>query len=154
MICSTRIQIEAQYQLKSLIHIAIDWIKWLVRGIGGFPFCFYLIQISIPFFQPHCPTLSGIIPGLGRFDPCPWGLGCEIRGGKTPHWTGTANSPATFGHFGGAGTLLWVDPVHAVAAVALTDRPFDEWSATALEVWPQFADAVLHEVAALPGAPG
>ena len=106
------------------------------------------------FATVQFPTLSGIIPGLGRFDPCPWGLGCEIRGDKSPHWTGTANSPATFGHFGGAGTLLWVDPIHDVAAVALTDRPFDEWSATALEVWPQFADAVLHEGETLSGADG
>lgn len=106
------------------------------------------------FTTVQFPTLAGIIPGLGRFDPCPWGLGCEIRGDKVPHWTGSANSPATFGHFGGAGTLLWVDPVHAVAAVALTDRPFDEWSSTALSVWPQFADAVLAEVASLSGADG
>ena len=56
------------------------------------------------------PELSGIVPGVGRFSPCPWGLGFEIRGDKQPHWTGTTNSPSTFGHFGGAGTFIWVDP--------------------------------------------
>lgn len=94
------------------------------------------------------PELAGLVPGVGRFDPCPWGLGTEVRGTKQPHWTGTTNSPATFGHVGGAGTLLWMDPVADVACIALTDRMFDEWSADALRLWPQFSDAVLAEVTA------
>lgn len=93
------------------------------------------------------PTLSGIVPGIGRFAPCPWGLGFEIRGEKHPHWTGTRNSPRTFGHFGGAGTFLWVDPAVGVACIALTDRAFDDWAPEALRVWPAFSDAVLAEVA-------
>ena len=92
------------------------------------------------------PTLGGIIPGVGRYEPCPWGLGCEVRGTKSPHWTGTHNSPATFGHFGGAGTFLWVDPDHDVATIALTDRPFDEWAGDALRLWPQLSDAVLRQL--------
>ena len=89
--------------------------------------------------------LSGVVPGVGSFRPCPWGLGVEIRGLKIPHWTGASNSPATFGHFGGAGTMLWVDPVAGVSVVVLTDRPFDEWSADALRLWPEFSDAALAE---------
>ena len=95
------------------------------------------------------PDLAGIVPGVGRFDPCPWGLGFEIRGEKHPHWTGTSNSPDTFGHFGGAGTFLWVDPGAtnhgAVACAALTDRPFDDWAAEALMRWPELSDAVLAD---------
>ena len=94
------------------------------------------------------PALAGIVPGIGRFDPCPWGLGMEIRGHKSPHWTGSTNSPGTFGHFGGAGTVLWVDPGEDLACVALTDRPFDEWAADALRLWPELADAVIAEVTA------
>jgi len=98
------------------------------------------------------PDLAGVVPELGRFDPCPWGLGFEVRGHKSPHWTGTRNSPETFGHFGGAGTFLWVDSGAAggpaVGCVALTDRSFDEWSAHALRAWPAFSDAVIAEVAA------
>lgn len=89
------------------------------------------------------PTLRGVVPDLGSFDPCPWGLGAEIRGHKQPHWTGSRNSAATFGHFGGAGTVLWVDPMADVACVALTDRMFDEWKDEALTLWPRLADAVL-----------
>jgi CubicO group peptidase (beta-lactamase class C family) len=95
--------------------------------------------------SPQFPTLAGIVPDVGRFDPCPWGLGVEVRGAKTPHWTGRANSAATFGHFGGAGTMMWVDPLADVGVVALTDRSFDEWSADALRLWPEFSDAVLAE---------
>lgn len=100
---------------------------------------------AMAFRTVQFPELAGVVPDLGRFDPCPWGLGAEIRGHKTPHWTGTRNSPDTFGHFGGAGTLLWVDEGAQIAVVALTDRPFDEWSAEALRLWPRFADAVLAE---------
>jgi CubicO group peptidase (beta-lactamase class C family) len=89
--------------------------------------------------------LPGIVPGVGRFDPCPWALGCELRGAKSPHWTGSTNSPETFGHFGGAGTFLWVDPRRDLSLLALTDRPFDEWAPQALTLWPALSDAVLAD---------
>lgn len=98
--------------------------------------------------SPQFPTLAGIVPDVGRFDPCPWGLGVEIKGAKAPHWTGRANSPATFGHFGGAGTMMWVDPLVSTGLVALTDRPFDEWRDDALRCWPELSDAVLAETRA------
>ena len=56
------------------------------------------------------PGLDGVLPEFGRFSPLDWGLGVELKGDKAPHWSGTLTSPATFGHFGGAGTFLWVDP--------------------------------------------
>lgn len=93
--------------------------------------------------RPQYPRLAGIVPGVGRFDPCPWGLGVELRGDKSPHWTGRANSPGTFGHFGGAGTMMWVDPVADMGVIALTDRPFDEWADEAIRCWSQFSDAAL-----------
>lgn len=46
------------------------------------------------------PALAGVVPGYGRFTPCPWGLGLEIRGEKTPHWTAPDASARTIGHFG------------------------------------------------------
>jgi CubicO group peptidase (beta-lactamase class C family) len=90
------------------------------------------------------PGLRGVLPGFGPQDPNDWGLGFEIRGGKSPHWTGRNNSPATFGHFGQSGTLLWVDPRAGLALVALTDRDFGDWARTA---WPALADAVLDAYA-------
>jgi CubicO group peptidase (beta-lactamase class C family) len=98
-------------------------------------------------FTAQYPELAGIVPGVGRFDPCPWGLGLEIRGEKSPHWTGRSNAAATVGHFGGAGTMMWVDPDAGCGLVALTDRPFDEWSVEAMKRWPELSDAVVAEVA-------
>jgi CubicO group peptidase (beta-lactamase class C family) len=94
--------------------------------------------------RPQFPGLAGVLPGIGRFDPNPWGLTFEIRDGKQPHWTGQSNSPATFGHFGGAGTFLWVDPEAGLATVVLTNRDFGSW---ALDDWPRFSDAVLERCA-------
>lgn len=86
------------------------------------------------------PGLRGVLPGWGPRDPNDWGLGFEIRSAKQPHWTGTTNSPATYGHFGQRGTFLWIDPVARLALIALTDRDFDEWARSA---WPELSDAVL-----------
>jgi CubicO group peptidase (beta-lactamase class C family) len=88
------------------------------------------------------PGLGGVLPGFGRQEPMDWGLGFELKDAKRPHWTGSGNSPRTFGHFGGAGTFLWVDPEAGLALGCLTDREFDDW---ALEAWPAFSDAVLAE---------
>jgi CubicO group peptidase (beta-lactamase class C family) len=88
------------------------------------------------------PGLAGVVPGVGWFEHCDWGLGFEVRDGKRPHWTGASTSPETFGHFGRSGGFCWVDPVAEVACVGLTDRPFGRW---ALEAWPRLADAVLAE---------
>lgn len=106
--------------------------------------------------QPVFADLAGILPGIGRYPRCSWGLGFEVKGDKAPHWMGTRNSPQAFGHFGGAGTFVWVDLGAAhhrgAACVVLTDRPFDDWAARALELWPTLSDAVLGD--AVLGEPG
>jgi CubicO group peptidase (beta-lactamase class C family) len=93
---------------------------------------------------PVFPGLAGVLPGFGRQDPNDWGLGFEIRDGKSPHWTGSRNSPETFGHFGQSGTFLWVDPEAGLACACLTNRAFGPWAAQA---WPPLSDAVLAEFA-------
>ncbi|MCC7078737.1 MAG: beta-lactamase family protein [Acidimicrobiia bacterium] len=90
------------------------------------------------------PGLCGVLPGFGFQDPNPWGLGFEIRGAKSPHWTGRSNSPRTFGHFGQAGSFAWFDPDHDVACCVLTDRPFGDW---AKRRWPELSDQVLAALA-------
>jgi CubicO group peptidase (beta-lactamase class C family) len=89
------------------------------------------------------PGLGGVLPSFGRMDPNDWGLAFELRDAKSPHWTSARNSRRTFGHFGAAGTFLWVDPELGVACAVLTDREFGQW---ALEEWPAFNDAVLGEL--------
>lgn len=91
------------------------------------------------------PGLSGVLPGFGSQRPNDWGLGFELRGEKSPHWTGSANSPATFGHFGQSGTFIWADPAAKLAFVVLTNRNFGDW---AYPLWPAISDEVLREFGA------
>ena len=88
------------------------------------------------------PGLAGVLPDVGRFDPNDWGLGFELKDAKHPHWSGSRTSPRTFGHFGGSGTFLWVDPEVSLALGCLTDREFGPW---AMEAWPKLSDAVIAE---------
>ena len=89
---------------------------------------------------PHHPGLAGVLPGFGRQVDNSWGLGPEIRDHKAPHWTGTLNSPETYGHFGRTGTFLWWDPAVRRGVIALTTRDFGDWATVE---WPRLSDAVL-----------
>jgi CubicO group peptidase (beta-lactamase class C family) len=91
-------------------------------------------MISVQF-----PGLAGVLPDHGRFDPLDWGLGVQLNT-RPPSWMGSRTSPRAFGHFGGSGTFLWVDPAARVVCAALTTREFGAW---AKEAWPRLADAVL-----------
>jgi CubicO group peptidase (beta-lactamase class C family) len=95
------------------------------------------------------PGLTGVLPGFGRMEPNDWGLTFELRDGKSPHWTGSRNSPRTFGHFGRSGTFLWVDPDAGLACGVLTGRAFGDW---AIEAWPPFSDAVLGDGSVAPAS--
>ena len=95
------------------------------------------------------PGLSGVLPGVRRYDPLDWGLGFERNFARSGHWAGTRVSSSTFGHFGGSGTFVWVDPAAHLGCVCLADREFDEW---ALAAWPPFCDALVAEAGAAAGA--
>jgi CubicO group peptidase (beta-lactamase class C family) len=86
------------------------------------------------------PGLAGVVPGVGRYTECDWGLGFELKSFKRPHWTATSGSPRTFGHFGRSGAFVWVDPDAGVACASAGGAQFGPW---ALEQWPRFSDAVL-----------
>ena len=55
----------------------------------------------------------------------PWGFGWRLQ------WSGHANtfgdlvSPATYGHWGATGTLLWIDPASQSFAILLTSQPLE-----------------------------
>jgi CubicO group peptidase (beta-lactamase class C family) len=88
------------------------------------------------------PGLSGVLPDYGRFNPLDWGLGVQLN--TTPRaWMGSRVSDRAYGHFGGSGTFLWVDPESRVACAALTNRDFGEWAKVA---WPTLSDDVLREL--------
>jgi CubicO group peptidase (beta-lactamase class C family) len=94
-------------------------------------------MVSVQF-----PGRPGVLPAHGRFEPLDWGLGMQLNT-PTPSWMGSRTSPRAFGHFGGTGTFLWVDPEPGVVCAALTEREFGEWAKAA---WPRLADAVLDEL--------
>lgn len=76
---------------------------------------------------------NGLPGGVGalrlRWPRAYWGLGWEVRGDKTRHWTGDLASPATYCHFGAAGTLLWADPERDLVVALFANR-------MTLRLWP------------------
>lgn len=89
--------------------------------------------------SPQFPGIAGILPGYGRQADNTWGLGVEIRDHKAPHWTGVSFSPHAFGHFGQAGSFLWVDPDAGRTGAFLGAEPFGPEHAQA---WPALTDAM------------
>ena len=91
---------------------------------------------SSPGSTASCPASAGSSRTTGASAPS----------FETPS-TRTGRAPATrartFGHFGGGGGFLWVDPDAGVALACLTDLEFGDW---ALEAWPRLSDAVLERV--------
>lgn len=51
-----------------------------------------------------------------------WGLGWSLQPGAF----GQTSSPATFGHFGSTGTVVWHDPAAALTCVLLTTKPAED----------------------------
>ncbi|MHB2027728.1 MAG: serine hydrolase [Acidimicrobiales bacterium] len=86
--------------------------------------------------RPYLADLTGIVPGFGRFSPCPWGLGPEVRGEKQ-HWMGEWPA-SSFGHFGQSGALMLVNCDEQIAVVATSTEPFGAW---ATQLWPTWMSA-------------
>ncbi len=101
-------------------------------------------EVRDRFTSPFMAQLAGVVPGFGRFVPCPWGLGPEIHGDKN-HWMGQRFSPSTFGHFGQSGSLALIDPVHSVVLAAVSGTPFGPW---ARERWPHWSDEIFDRFVA------
>lgn len=113
-----------------LVRFCIEWISPTLLAP----------ETSLLARTPFLEGLNGVLPGFGRQEPNPWGLGFEVRGTKQPHWTGLTADSTTFGHFGAAGTFVWIDPNRHRFAVVLTDTVFGPWAA---DVWPPFNDRLL-----------
>lgn len=96
--------------------------------------------------QVNFPGLDGIVPGYGMQRPADWGLGFQIYGrpdSKQGLWFGSHMPAETLGHFGQAGTFLWLHLASGRAAIVLTDEPFGQW---AKPLWHDFNDALWTEL--------
>jgi CubicO group peptidase (beta-lactamase class C family) len=93
------------------------------------------------------PGLAGGIESFATWERADWGLGCDIRDAKQPHWTGTRASAATLSHFGAAGTLMWADPAAGTGLVCLANRgTYSGWMMRPGR-WGDLSDRVLAEAA-------
>ena len=53
----------------------------------------------------------------------PWGLGWRLNWPATSANFGDLTGPATYGHWGATGTLMWIDPERDTVCVILTTEP-------------------------------
>ena len=86
--------------------------------------------------------LSGGFIGWLEWDPCPWGLGAELHGHKTPHFAPARASATAFGHGGQSGAYVCWDPVADAGWALLGTRTMERW-------WRQMApigDALLEQI--------
>lgn len=84
-------------------------------------------------------------PGFPTGD---WALGWEVKGARGRHWTGERTSHATFGHVGGAGGMVWADPMRDLICVVLANRVISGgWPVTRPQRrWETFSDAVVEAI--------
>jgi CubicO group peptidase (beta-lactamase class C family) len=99
------------------------------------------------FARVQFPGLPGGIESFVTWERADWGLGCDIRDGKEPHWTGTRTSAATLSHFGASGTLMWADLDAGMGLVCLANRgTYSGWMMRPGR-WGDLSDRVLAEAA-------
>jgi len=111
----------------------------LVRAFAGIPHGFLPGDLLAEAVRNQASGVGGgFFPPL-TWPECPWGLGVEVRGAKSPHWTPASASPASFGHVGSSGCLAWADPDNHVAWVMLGTRNFLGW----WESWAAIGEALV-----------
>lgn len=91
---------------------------------------------------------NGVSGGLSSLKlvwrPAHWGLGWEVKGGKRRHWTGEYTSPATYCHWGAAGTLVWSDPTLALTVAVFGNRTtYSQWPFQPHARWSRLSNAII-----------
>lgn len=111
----------------------------LARAFAGKPAGFLPPALLSAATHDQTEGLAGGMGGSFVWPRCPWGLGIEIRGEKSPHFAPPEASPESFGHAGASGCLAWVDPA-ANVAWAMLGAPADFRSR---HTWHEVGAAVL-----------
>ncbi|MFN8482743.1 MAG: serine hydrolase domain-containing protein [Anaerolineae bacterium] len=97
----------------------------LAQAFQGRPAAFLSPTLAETAARDATGGLSGGFGGPLRWTPCPWALGPEVRGTKSPYWAPPEAGPQSFGHSGASGALAWADPAADVAWVILGTRTGD-----------------------------
>jgi CubicO group peptidase (beta-lactamase class C family) len=116
----------------------------LVRAFAGLPGGFLAPDLLAEATRDQTGGLPGGVIGIGQWPRCPWGLGVELRGDKTPHVTPALASPDSFGHAGASGCLVWNDRQVGVSWAILGSRTAESWNTH----WPAIGSAVLSQAPA------
>jgi CubicO group peptidase (beta-lactamase class C family) len=108
-------------------------------------------MIATQFAPPQAPKEAA--PGLREDTPdgapasaVPWGIGWSLKGAERAWPSGDLGSPATYGHGGSSGTMVWADPAVDVTCVLLTNRAFASGWAADRPRLSLFSNAVLAAV--------
>ncbi len=97
----------------------------LARAFHAIPPDFLSPGLRAESIRSQTGDLGG---GYGRpfvYARCPWGLGPDLRDEKKPHWAPAESSPATFGHAGASGAVVWCDPQRDLTWAVLGSRTAD-----------------------------
>ena len=115
----------------------------LARAFRGDPSGFLSDALCAEATRDQAGGLGGGFFKPMLWERCPWGLGVELRGSKSPHFTPAEASPASFGHAGASGCLTWLDPeadlAWAIAGLRISDNGW------LLEAGPAIGSAILKE---------
>jgi hypothetical protein len=99
----------------------------LVRAFEGWPAGFLRAETVAEATRNQVGDLGGGIIGFLEWPQCPWGLGPELYGAKTPHWAPPEAGADSFGHAGGSGCIAWVAPSDGIAWTLHGTRHFSTW---------------------------
>lgn len=97
----------------------------LVRAFAGLPEDFLQDLTRREAVRNQNGDLGGGYGPPFVYPKCPWGLGPDLRGEKTPHWTPANATADCFGHAGASGSVVWYEPSLQVAWAVLGARTAD-----------------------------
>lgn len=97
----------------------------LIQAFGHTPPGFLSAELRGEATRNQVGDLECRLFGLVPWQRCHWGLGPELRDGKSPHWTPPEASPLSFGHAGQSGCVVWADPAAGLAWAILGTRTAD-----------------------------
>jgi beta-lactamase class C len=117
----------------------------LVRAFAGVPAGYLTEPTRREATENQTDDLPGGYGAQFDYRLAPWGLGVDLRGAKSPHWTPDNASPRTFGHAGASGCVVWHDPEVNVSWAILGARTAD--NAWLVRAGPRIGKAILNESA-------